>query len=259
MRVGRRWVVAVVAVVAAVVPACGDDDSAALARAHLRETVGEELAIAGVPEDGRLAGNVATLELSGADVEIVEPDGDTSGRTGHYVLFVDREPVELGAKIPEDRDVIETTEAEVKVPGFTTGSHTVFLVLADGAHRRIGTKAAEATFTVSGPTLRATAGVKSPPGEPVVVTVAVQGVTAMAPDGSTGTDTGHFDLLVDREPPAALDKPVPTERGVVHAGSGRVQVEGLGNGEHEVWVVLVRGDHTPFDPLVADRVAFEVG
>ena len=257
MRVGRRWLVAVVAA-AAVLPACGGDESAAMAAAHLRETAGKDLKIAGIPEDGKLMGNVAKLELSGAGLDVMEPDGDTSGRTGHYVVFVDRDPVAFGAKIPEGRDVIETTEGEVTIPGFTSGSHTVYLALADGAHRRIGTKVAEAQLSVSGPTLRATANPTSPAKEPLVVSVAVEGVTVAKPDGSAAPTTGHFDVFVDREP-TAFDKPVPTERGIVHADTQVLKVEDLSNGEHEVWVMLVRGDETPFDPMVADKVVVDIG
>ncbi|MGI8683724.1 MAG: DUF4399 domain-containing protein [Acidimicrobiales bacterium] len=258
MRLGRRWVVAVAAMAAAVLPACGGDESAAAAKAQLRESAGEELKIAGIPDDGRLVGNVAKLELSGAGLEIVEPDGDTSGRTGHYVVFVDREPVALGARIPEERDVVETSEPEVTIPGFTAGAHKMSLVLADGDHRRIGTKAAVAEFTVTGPTLRASALAKSPAKQPVVISVAVAEVGVGVPDGSSATGTGHFDVFVDREP-TAPDKAVPTEVGIVHTADQTIAIPDLSGGEHELWVVLVRGDEKPFDPMVADKVVVEVG
>lgn len=257
MRLGRRWVVAAVAMVAAL-PACGGDESSSLAISHLRETAGEDLKIAGLPEDGRLAGNVAKVELSGAGVKIVEPDGDTSGQTGHYVVFVNREPVALGAKIPTERGVIETTEGEVTIPGFTAGPHTFSLVLADGAHRRMGTKAATASFTVTSPTLAASALATSPAKQPVIISVAVEGVGVQPPDGSSATGTGHFDVFIDREP-TALDKPVPSEAGIVHTGERTISVADLSGGEHELWVVLVRGDESPFAPMVADKVVVEVG
>lgn len=258
MRVGRRCVVAAVAVVAMVMPACGGDESAAAARAQRRETAGEDLKVSGVPENGQLAGNVVELELSGAGVDIVAPDGDTSGRTGHYVVFIGRDPVGLGEKIPEARDVVETFEDTVTLAGFTNGSHTLAVVLADGAHRRLGTTAAEAAFTVVGPTLRATALQESPAGQPVVVSVAVEDVGVVPPEGSAAGGTGHFDVFVDREP-TAIGTPVPTERGILHTGEQTIAIPDLGGGEHEVWVVLVRGDETPFDPRVADKVVVEIG
>lgn len=258
MRVGRRWVVVAAAVAAMVTPACGGDGSAAAAKAQLREKAGEDLKVSGVPEDGQLAGNVVELELAGAGVEIVEPDGDTSGRTGHYVVFIDREPVALGEKIPQARDVIETFEDTVTLTGFTKGAHTVAVVLADGAHRRLGTTAAEAAFSVTGPTLRATALEESPAGQPVVVTVAVEDVGVVPPDGSSAGGTAHFDVFVDREPTAA-GAPVPTERGILHTAEQTIAVPDLGGGEHELWVVLARGDETSFDPRVADKVEVDIG
>jgi len=251
--VGRRWVVAVVVAAVTVVPACGGDDSAAAAKSLRRDGAGEKLKVEGVPEDGRLAGNVVELELSGAGVEIVEPDGDTSGRTGHYVVFVDREPVAFGARIPEERDVVESSEGKVTLAGFTAGSHTASVVLADGAHRRIGRKVAEADFTVTGPTVRASAPDKAKARQPVVIRVAVEDVGIVAPDGSAAPVTGHLDVFVDREP-TPLGTPVPAERGVIHGTGQTIAVPGLGGGEHELWVVLVHGDETPFDPKVADKV-----
>lgn len=255
---GRRLAVVVALVAAVVLPACGGDDSAALARELRREMAGEDLKIDGVPEDGRLAGNVAELELSGAGLEIVEPDGDTSGRTGHFVVFVDRDPVALGERIPEGRDVVETSKSPATLAGFTAGPHRVSLVLADGAHRRIGTKAAEAAFTVTGPTIRASAPDTSPAKQPVVVSVVVQDVSVQPAGGVAAAGTGHLDLFVDREPTAG-GQPVPDERGILHVADQTIAVPDLGSGEHEIWVVLVKGDETPYDPMVADRVVVEVG
>ncbi|HEX2698698.1 MAG TPA: DUF4399 domain-containing protein [Acidimicrobiales bacterium] len=240
------------------VPSCGGDDSAATARAQRREEVGAKLKVAGIPDDGRLVGNTVEIKLSGAGVEIVEPDGDTSGKTGHYVVFVDRDPVALGAKIPGERDAVESSEAKVMLTGFTTGAHALSVVLADGAHRRIGTHAAEADFTVTGPTIRASAPEKSPAKQPVVVSVAVENVGIVAADGSTAADTGHLDVFVDREP-TALGTPVPAERGIVHTAGQTIAVPDLKGGEHELWVVLVHGDEKPFDPKVADKVVVEIG
>ena len=265
MRFSRRWVVVVAMTVTAAVPAaCGGDDSAAQARALRRETAGEKLKIekpkekGGGAAAGAPAGNVVELKLSGAGLEIVEPDGDTSGRTGHYVVFVNKDPVPFGARIPEERDVIETEESSVTVTGLTAGAHKVTLVLADGAHRRIGTTSADTSLTVTAPTLRASALRKSPPKQPVVVSVAVQGVGVAPPDGSAATGTGHFAVFVDRDPTAA-GAPVPAERGIIRTADQTISVPDLGGGEHEIWVVLVKGDETPFDPMVADKIDVEVG
>ena len=267
MKVSRRWVVVVAMVAAAtVLAACGGDESAAAARDLRRQTAGEKLKIekakAEAPAGGAApapeGGNVVDLSLSGAGVEIVEPDGDTSGKTGHYVVFVDKDPVAFGKKIPEDRDVLETWEDTVTLAGLTAGAHKVMLVLADGAHRRIGTTTAETSIMVTAPTLRASALEKSPDKQPVVISVAVDGVGVTPADGSTATGTGHFAVFVDREPTAA-GIPVPDERGILRTADQTIAVPDLGGGDHEIWVVLVKGDETPFDPMVADRIEVEVG
>lgn len=261
MKVSRRWVVVVAMVTAAtVLAACGGDDSAAAARALRRETAGEKLKIEKAKAEAGAAegGNVVELELSGAGLEIVEPRGDTSGKTGHYVVFVDKAPVAFGAKVPEERDVVETWESPVTIAGLTAGSHTFTLVLADGAHRRLGTTAADTTVSVTAPTLRASALAKSPAKQPVVVSVAVQGVGVTPADGSTATGTGHFALFVDRGPTAA-GMAVPAERGILSTADQTIAVPDLGGGKHVIWVVLVKGDEIPFDPMVADKVEVEIG
>lgn len=254
----RTGGVLAVLVAALALTGCGGDDSAEAARELRRRTAGAELEIAGIPEDGVLLGNTVELELSGAGVRIVEPDGDTSGRTGHYAVFVDREPVALGEEIPEDDDVIEASESPVEITGLLPGPHEVVVVLADGRSRRIGENAARAEMEVRGPSVQASAAPSTEPDQPVVVSIEVEGVQVAQPAGDTSGATGHFALFVDREPTAA-GEPVPEERGILHTADQVVAVPDLGSGEHFVWVVLLKGDKTPFDPLVADKVEFEVG
>ena len=261
MKGGRRraGVLAAVGVVAMVtaLPACGGDDSAAVARELRRQSAGADLKVE-LPEGG-VKGNTVELTLSGAGIEIVEPDGDTSGKTGHYAVFVDSEPVAPGAKIPDgERDVIETWEDTVTVTGLTAGSHDVTVVLADGAHRRIGTLPAEVTVPVTGPSLRATAPATTERRQPVVIDVQVRGVTLAPADGSAAEGVGHVDVFVDREPGAA-GAAVPVQRGVLHTEGQRISVPDLANGEHELWLVLSTGDEVSFDPMVADKVVVEVG
>lgn len=249
--------VAVVAVALALLStACGGDESAEAAREQRRRDAGANLEVT-APEEP-VAGNVAELELSGAGVRIVEPDGDTSGRTGHYAVFVDREPVPLNRRIPDDPDVLQVSEGTVRLTGLSVGRHEVAVTLADGARRRLGETVARAELTVLGPSVQASAAPESPARQPVVVSVTVEGVTVVPPAGDTSGATGHFAVFVDREPTAA-GAPVPRERGILITHEQTIAVPDLPNGEHEIWVVLVKGDGTPFDPLVADRVVVEVG
>lgn len=257
MRSGGRVAVGL-AVAALVASACGGDESAERAQELRRRTAGEKLKLKGIPEDGKVKGNVVELEVSGAGVRIVEPNGDTSGKTAHYHVFVDRDPVELDEVIPVARDVVHAFENPVQVSGLTVGRHEVAVVLGDGNHRRMGEKAATAEFTVEGPSLQVDVPATSPRRQPVNLSVKVEGVTLAEPNGDTSGATGHFAVFVDRDP-TAPDAPVPTERGIIHTAQTRIAVPELGNGDHFIWVVLVKGDNTPFDPLVADKVVVQVG
>lgn len=236
---------------------CGGDDSFERARELRRRDAGADLRIGGIPEDGMLLGNTATLELSASGLRLVEPDGDTSGRTGHFVVFVDAEPVGVGARVEPGEGVIEAFENPVRVTGLGVGSHELAVVVADGASRRMNDHLATATVRVKPPTLKASAPRENAAGAPVPVSIEVEGVQPAPAGPDTSGATGHFALFVDREPPPPGD-PVPVERGIVHSADLVVNVPDLEGGEHFVWVVLLKGDRTPFDPLVADRVVFEV-
>jgi len=80
-------------------------------------------------------GEPVTLEVKTEGVGIVAANGDTSGRTGHLHVFIDRPPSAAGQPIPKDPTVIHTTEKKIALPAFTTpGEHTLWVVLGDGNH-----------------------------------------------------------------------------------------------------------------------------
>lgn len=199
-----------------------------------------------------LKGNVARLEVSAEGIQIVKADGDTSGRSGHFHVFIDRDPVAPGAVIPKEAGIVHTAENPITLPGLGVGEHRLTVVLGDGVHRRLGDAQAETTVKVTGPSLQATASATSA-GQPVTVTIRVEGVTLAAADGDRSGRTGHLHLFVDREP-TAPGQPIPKEAGIIHTAETTVEVSGLAPGEHVIWVVLGDGVHIPFDPLVADKV-----
>lgn len=240
-----------------VVAACGGDESAEMARELRRRSAGESIEIAGIPDDGVLEGNTATLELSNPGVRVVEPDGDTSGHTGHYVVFVDTEPVPVGERVEPGKDVVESWRNPVRVTGLLPGTHRIAVVVADGAGRRMGENVARVEVEVRPPAIRATAPASIEAGQAFVVSIEVAGVQVAPPGPDVSGATGHFALFVNR-PTTPVGVPVPEERGILHASDVVVNVPDLPRGDHEVWVVLVRGDKTPFDPFVADRVRVEV-
>jgi hypothetical protein len=90
---------------------------------------------------GSLASVSASWELDGSDVLVhVEATGfdvrfaqdEMTGATGHLHLFVDRAPVSAGGQIGFEEGIIHTANREIRVPGLEPGSHTIWVVVADG-------------------------------------------------------------------------------------------------------------------------------
>lgn len=237
--------------------ACGDSDESPTTEATTASAVPASLTITGPPTGSAVKGNVVSLDIDAQGVGIVKADGDTSGRTGHYHVFVDREPVAEGAPIPKEAGIVHTTDDPVALPGLAVGSHRVVVVYGNGAHVRMGTTQAETTVVVEGPSLDATAPATSPSGQPVVVDVKVEGLTVVKADGDTSGATGHLHVFVDREPTPA-GQAIPVEAGIIHSAATRIEVPGLSPGEHTLWVVAGDGVHVPLDPKVMDKVTVTV-
>lgn len=202
-------------------------------------------------------GNVVTLDLTVAGITIVKADGDTSGRTGHFHVFIDRDPVAAGATIPKEPGIVHSIDDPLAIPGLKTGEHRLVVVLGDGAHQRIGSAQAEVRVKVEGPSLDASAPATVAVGQSVAVQVTVEGVTLVKADGDASGSTGHLHLFVDRVPTAA-GQAIPKEDGIIHSADSTVMVDGLAAGEHVIWVVLGDGNHLPFAPLVADKITVTV-
>lgn len=207
------------------------------------------------PEE--VGGNVVTLDLTAKDVEIVKADGDTSGKTGHFHVFIDREPVAAGAVIPKEAGIVHSVDAATKITGLSAGEHTFAVVLGNGAHQRIGDAQAKATVKVNGPSLDASAPATAAAGAPVPVAIKLAGATVAAVDGDTSGKTGHFHLFIDRDP--ILTGPIPKEAGIVHTTEVSYAVEGLAAGEHTIWIVFGNGVHESLKDPVMDKVTVTVG
>lgn len=113
---------------------------------------GEELAqdIGDGPDSGRPSlsidspANGATvpaadvkLKMATTGVTIVAADGDTSGESGHFHVFIDRDPVAEGKNIPKEAGIIHSTDNPIPVPGLSPGEHKLTVVYGDGNHARI--------------------------------------------------------------------------------------------------------------------------
>ena len=203
-------------------------------------------------------GNVVSLDLEAKGVTIVKADGDASGRTGHYHVFIDRDPVPAGTPIPNEPGVVHTTADPIIIPGLAIGPHRFVAVYGDGKHVRMGGAQVETTVKVNGPSLDATAPFASRVGQPVVVNVAVEGFTIVEADGDTSGRTGHLHVFVDREPTPA-GQAIPVEAGIIHSAETRIEVGNLAPGEHILWVVAGDGAHVPLNPRVMDELTVTVG
>ncbi|HEX7276000.1 MAG TPA: DUF6130 family protein, partial [Acidimicrobiales bacterium] len=127
-----------------------------------------------------IRGNVVRLDVTSSGITIAPADGNSSPRSGHYHVFIDRDPVDTGNVIPVAADIIHSADDPIVIPGLRVGPHRVSVVFGDGTHRRIGLNEAATSFTVAGPSVDASTPPNAPAGQPVVVTVAVEGLTVPA-------------------------------------------------------------------------------
>ncbi len=208
-----------------------------------------------------IEGNVVSMEATVEGIEIVKADGDTSGESGHFHVFIDREAVAVGEVIPKEAGVVHTAENPIKLWGLSVGEHEATIVLGDGAHTRFGEELLETVnFEVEGPSVDGTAPATIEEGDDVTVGLKAEGVEIVKADGERSDDSGHFHVLVDPEsaPEAGEVIPAPEENKVIHSAEDEVIVSGLEKGEHALWVVLGDGQHYAFAPPVMDKLTVTV-
>ena len=250
----RRKAILLCAILALVAAACGDDDDEATTPTT---TPAPSVRIVSPADGATIGGNVVTLDLTAAGIEIVKADGDTSGASGHFHVFVDQEPVAAGETIEKAAGIIHSIEDPLRVTGLKAGPHTLTVVLGDGTHKRIGSAQDTVEVTVQGPSVDATAPATIAAGEALSIDVVVEGVQLVKADGDTSGRTGHLHAFVDKEPTPG--QPIPVgDPAIVHSATSPVSVTGLTPGEHTIWVVLGDGTHVPFDPPVADKLTVTV-
>ena len=211
------------------------------------------------PETGTIVrGNVVTLRVSAQGIHIVKADGDTSGMSGHYHVFVDRTPVQPGAVIPKAANIIHSAVAPIVVTGLAPGSHQLFVVLGDGTHHRLGRAVVHTSVHVKGPSVHVTGPATAAVGQPFSINVRTWGVRLLPADGDTTHTTGHLHVFIDRAPSAA-GQPIPKTSDVIHTAATKIDVPAfLTPGEHTLWVVLGDGNHVPFAPPVMDKLTVTV-
>jgi len=218
------------------------------------------LSIGDTPDS--VEGNVVSLPVDIEGIEIVPPDGDDSGDSGHFHVFIDREPVEVGEVVAREAGIVHSAENPIKLYGLSPGSHEFTVVLGDGTHTRIEEDVEDSvTVDVEGPSVDATAPATIGSGDDLTVSLDAEGVEIIAADGDTSGDSGHFHVLVDPEDPPEAGGTIPAaEEGTIyHTTNPELTIEGLDDGDHVIWVVLGDGTHEAFDPAVMDRLMVTVG
>lgn len=261
MRSRRGLVLSVVLVLLLATAACGDDDTpdAASNGATTTEASGPAVEITAPADGASVKGNVVTLDLAVEDFEITKADGDTSGKTGHFHVFIDKDPVGEGEAIAKEAGIVHTTEDPATLTGLTAGEHRIVVVLGDGAHQRVGGAQDEITVTVEGPTVDASAPATLTAGSPLSVEAKVEGITLVKADGDTSGKSGHLHVFVDKDPAQYKGQAIPAgDPAIIHSATSPVAVTGLAAGEHTIWVVVGDGTHKALDPPVVDKLTVTV-
>lgn len=224
------------------------------------EAAGPSLSITS-PSDGEsVGGNVVELAIDAQGLQIVKADGDTAGVTGHFHMFIDREPVLAGLSIPKEPGIVHSAENPIQLAGLSPGEHTFTVVLGDGAHVRLGDAQDAVKVMVDGPALDASTPAELAAGEELAIDIKPSGFEVVGADkDQKGADAGHLHVIIDPASlPVADGKPIPKDQTHIHTTETSVKVAGLAPGEHTIWVVAGDFDHTPFSPLVADKLTVTV-
>lgn len=226
---------------------------------------GVSLKISSPARGTAVKGNVIdlALEVSGINIVAAKDDPGTSG-TGHFHVFIDKDPVKEAETIPSGQpDIVHSAANPIKLTGLSVGDHRLVVVLGDKTHVRIGDTKAETTVNVQGPSVDASGPATAKAGEAIKVSVVVQGVNIVAArDDKSNKDgtAGHLHVFVNKDPTAA-GTPIPSgDPAIIHTTSTSIDIPAdlLKAGENTLWVVLGYADHTPFDPPVLDKVIVTV-
>jgi hypothetical protein len=88
---------------------------------------------------------------------------------------------------------------------------------------------------------------------PVLVQFGLKGM-GIAPAGIKFDNTGHHHLLIDTDPPAAMDAPLPATDKIVHFGKGQTETTlNLSPGKHTLQLLFADLNHVPHSPPVLSQ------
>ena len=227
------------------------------------EAKGPSLSIASPKNTSTVQGNIVTLQLDVKGIKIVKAaDGDTSGKNGHFHVFVDKDPVAPGTVVPKEAGIIHTTDDPITITGLGIGEHTFKVVFGDSTHTRIGDAVASVTVSVKGPSVDIDGAVTEfTTGQDVFLAFTAQGINLVKADADTAGSktTGHLHIYLDpATAPTADGKAIAKTDTIIHTTETGYTFKGLAVGEHTIWLVLGDKAHVPFSPLVADKIVITV-
>jgi hypothetical protein len=88
---------------------------------------------------------------------------------------------------------------------------------------------------------------------PFVVQFGLKGM-GIAPAGIKFDNTGHHHLLIDTDPPADVNAPLPASDKIVHFGKGQTETTvTLPPGKHTLQLLLGDSTHVPHNPPVMSK------
>lgn len=207
-----------------------------------------------------VTGNTVEVVAAADGLAIVKADGDETGESGHWHVFIDSEPPAVGETIPTGKNVVHSAVSPIRIWGLGVGKHKLTVVVGDGLHQRLDVEPVVLDVEVAGPSVQASVSENIKANEKFTLSVVVDGFEIAAAAGDTDKATGHLHALVDPESPPAAGSviPKPDDGSIVHFASESTEMDGLPPGEHTIYVVVGDGLHTAFDPLTADKVTFTV-
>ena len=106
------------------------------ASASASATASPTLRLSTAPTATVVSGDTATIALDVSGIKIVAPDSDTSGKTGHFHVFIDKDPVPAGTLIPHAPGIVHTAATTTAIPAtlLKTGNNTIWVELGYADH-----------------------------------------------------------------------------------------------------------------------------
>jgi hypothetical protein len=94
---------------------------------------------------------------------------------------------------------------------------------------------------------------------PFVVKFGLKGMV-IAPAGTKAENSGHHHLLIDTDPPADMNAPLPATDKIVHFGKGQTETSlTLSPGKHTLQLLFADATHIPHNPpLMSKKITVTV-